>query len=305
VGYNPADVTKYFDTYGPPLTTMVTPVSTDGTPAICTTCDDAEQALDIEFSISMAPGLDECIVYVGSSDQPIFNAMITDNTAKVLSCSWSWMPADHNIDAPLFAEMAAQGQTYASASGDSSSWGAGEFVWPQESSDVLCVGGTHLVTTGPAGGWVSETGWSDSGGGIAIDQVRIPSWQQSRRVVNHDNHASKSHRNGPDVSMEGDFQNYICYNNTCSGGWGGTSFSAPEFVGYLALANEQATSHGHSSLGFVNETLYKIAIKGDYASNFHDITSGTNFGFTCVMGFDLVTGWGTPNGDTLINTLAP
>src|ERR1041385_461832 len=60
VGYDPFDYTNYFNTYGPPLTTTVVPVSTDGTPAICTTCADAEQSLDIEFSISMAPNLDQC-----------------------------------------------------------------------------------------------------------------------------------------------------------------------------------------------------------------------------------------------------
>src|SRR5262249_35315340 len=179
VGYNPADITKYFSTYGPPLTTTVVPVSTDGTAATCTTCDDAEQALDIEFSISMAPGLSQCIVYVGSTDQSILNRMATDNSAKSISCSWSWRPADPTVDDPIFLQMAAQGQTFATASGDSASWSSGEYNWPQESANVLCVGGTHLVTAGPGGAWQSETGWSLSGGGISIDRIRIPTWQHS------------------------------------------------------------------------------------------------------------------------------
>src|SRR5262249_8029375 len=88
-GYGPADYQNYFNTYGPPLTTTITPISTDGTQAICPSCEDAEQSLDIEYAISMAPGLSQCIVYVGSTDASILNRMATDNTAKVISCSWS------------------------------------------------------------------------------------------------------------------------------------------------------------------------------------------------------------------------
>jgi len=305
VGYNPADVTHYFSTYGPPLTTTVTPVSTDGTAAICTTCDDTEQALDIEYSISMAPGLSNCIVYVGSTDQSILNQMATDNSAKAISCSWSWRPPDPTVDDPIFMQMATQGQTYASASGDSSSWSRGEYNWPQESANVLCVGATSLVTSGPAGNWVSETGWSDSGGGIAIDRIPIPTWQHNRQVVTVANGASKQRRNGPDVAAEGDFQNYICYDGTCAGGWGGTSFACPEFIGYLAMANQQSVAHGHSTLGFVNPAIYTIGEGTGYTTSFHDTTVGNNIGFNCVTGYDLVTGWGTPNGPGLINALAP
>ncbi len=50
----------------------------------------------------MAPGLNQCIVYVGSTDQSMLNRMATDNTAKSLSCSWSWKPADPQVDDPIF-----------------------------------------------------------------------------------------------------------------------------------------------------------------------------------------------------------
>jgi len=39
-----------------------------------------------------------------------------------------------------------------------------------------------------------------------------------------------------------------------------------------------------------------------YAAAFHDITSGSN-GFPTEIGYDLVTGWGSPNGAGLINAL--
>jgi subtilase family serine protease len=304
VGYNPADVTKYFSLYGPPLVTTVTPVSTDGSPATCTTCDDTEQALDIEVAISMAPAMDEVLVYVGRTDAAMLNRMATDNAAKSISCSWSWRPADPSTDDPIFLEFAAQGQTFFTASGDSGAWGPGTlFSWPADDQNVVSVGGTHLVTNGAGGPWQSETAWSDSGGGISLNGVAIPNYQMNKKVVNSTNGASRTLRNAPDVAAEGDFDNWICYDGTCGGGWGGTSFAAPRWAGLVALANQQAVLNGNPTVGFINPLLYKIAERTGYARNFHDITSGSNGGFNAVTNFDLVTGWGSPIGPTLIRSL--
>ena len=38
-------------------------------------------------------------------------------------------------------------------------------------------------------------------------------------------------------------------------------------------------------------------------TDFHDITSGTSGSYSAVTGYDLVTGWGSPNGQGLINAL--
>jgi kumamolisin len=40
-----------------------------------------------------------------------------------------------------------------------------------------------------------------------------------------------------------------------------------------------------------------------YATDFHDIASGTSGSFSALPGYDLVTGWGTPNGSGLISAL--
>jgi kumamolisin len=131
VGYDPFDPQNYFDLYGPPLTATITPVQCDNSQAVCTTCEDAEQALDIEQAISMAPGIDECLVYVGQTDAVMLNRMASDNVAKSIGCSWSWRPADPATDDPIFLEFAAQGQTFFTAAGDSGAWNAGTlFSWP-------------------------------------------------------------------------------------------------------------------------------------------------------------------------------
>jgi subtilase family serine protease len=50
----------------------------------------AEVSLDIELIIAMAPGLSKVIVYEGSNPYSVFSQIATDNTAKQISCSWSW-----------------------------------------------------------------------------------------------------------------------------------------------------------------------------------------------------------------------
>jgi hypothetical protein len=82
-------------------------------------CDDGEEVIDIQQSISMAPGLSAVYVYEGSSDVSILNQMAVDNIAKQLSCSFGWLPADPASDEPIFQEFAAQGQNLFVASGDS------------------------------------------------------------------------------------------------------------------------------------------------------------------------------------------
>jgi hypothetical protein len=75
------------------------------------------------------------------------------------------------------------------------------------------------------------------------------------------------------------------------------------WAGYLALANQQAAANGAPAPGFINPTIYPLGLGSNYDTDFHDITSGSN-GFPAVTGYDLVTGWGSPNGANLINALA-
>ena len=53
-------------------------------------------------------------------------------------------------------------------------------------------------------------------------------------------------RNGPDVSANANFTFYVCADQTtCTANdYGGTSFAAPMWAGYLALANQQAAGNG-------------------------------------------------------------
>jgi subtilase family serine protease len=275
--------------------------------------DDGEQVLDIVQAASIAPGMSQIRVYIapgtsqiGVGDVDIFNDMATENIAKQLSCSWGWNPDDTAQLDPIFEEFAAQGQTLFVASGDAGAYtgsNSADNSYPAESVYLVAVGGTDLTTNGAGGPWQSETAWLDSGGGPADDGFAIPSWQVG--VANSSNQASTTIRNVPDVAAEANTDNYLCDQGSCTGDFGGTSFAAPRWAGFLALVNQQAVAAGNSTLGFINPAIYSIGKGASYHSAFHDIASGSNNKYSAGPGYDLVTGWGSPNGIGLINALAP
>jgi subtilase family serine protease len=314
LGTDLADLNTYYKNVGQTL--PITPVllSTDGTSTACLDtraggeCDDTEQTLDMTQALGMAPGLASLVVYIGNSDTAIISAMTTHSPLPMtIGCSWGWTPADPSTLDPYFQKMSAQGQNFFAASGDSSTWSKSNEAWPADDANVVSVGGTDLVTASAGGAWKSETAWTDSGGGISPDSIAIPSWQKLSGVITSTNKGSTTLRNGPDVSANANFTFYTCANQTtCEANeFGGTSFAAPMWAGYIALANQQLAANGEATLGFINPTIYAQNITSSYTTDFHDITSGTSGSFSSTTGYDLVTGWGSPNGPALINALAP
>jgi subtilase family serine protease len=162
------------------------------------------------------------------------------------------------------------------------------------------------------GGYIGYT----SGGGMST-LYSVPSYQQ---IVSHKfttllgNTVKATGRMTPDVSFNsavyGGVMAYIGF----LGRWavfGGTSAASPAWAGIMALANQ---ANGRP-LGFVNPTIYTMGLLGTILgplSSFHDITQGNNAvcsglcgedGFLAGRGYDLTTGWGTPNVSYFITTI--
>jgi hypothetical protein len=274
-----------------------------------------EVSLDIEMAISMAPGLAKIIVYEapisGTSWSTILSQIANDNLAKQISCSWGATSpgAKDPTSEGIFKQMAAQGQCFFNATGDSDAF-VGGIPFPSESTNITQVGGTTLSTTGPDGAWSAERAWNWGGGtgtsgGISAN-YGIPGWQQGIDMTS--NQGSTISRNVPDVALTGD-NVYVVYNNGSSGTVGGTSCAAPLWAAFMALVNQQAAQRGQAPMGFINPAVYAIGKSAIYNSCFNDISVGNNFSsssptnFPAVAGYDLCTGWGTPNGTNLINAL--
>jgi Pro-kumamolisin, activation domain/Domain of unknown function (DUF5011)/Cadherin-like domain/Immunoglobulin domain len=308
-GYYPADIAAYESQAGLPNVPL-TNVAVDGgvsTPG----SGNVEVALDIEMVVSMAPGLSQIIVYEAPNPSPwvdLLNRIANDNLARQISCSWGGGSPDAASE-QAFKQMAAQGQSFFNATGDSDAF-VGSVPFPSESTNITQVGGTTLTTSGPGGSYVSETVWNwgggtGSSGGISTT-YQIPSYQQGISMTA--NQGSSTMRNMPDVSLTGD-NVMVLYNNGSSGVFGGTSCAAPLWAGFTALANQQAADAGLQPVGFLNPAIYEIGRESAYDASFHDIITGNNFwasspaNFYAVPGFDLCTGWGTPNGTNMFNAL--
>ncbi len=312
-GYNISDVQRYFSNVGQPFNpAVIQNYATDGSTNSCGSgCNDLEPIVDIISALSMAPGVNAVIEYFGTNAMDNFNAMATANVAKQLSVSLLYSPADPNTEEPFFKEMAAQGQSLFVGSGDEGAWDSSQaFEYPPADPYVTAVGGTDLTTNGAGGSWQSETAWGGSSGGINDQNFAIPSYQQAAGVINSANGGSTTLRNAPDVAAEANVDNWVCANgNPCGGGIGGTSLAAPRWAGFMALVNQQAANNGDPYVGFLNPIIYSIGTSSSYSADFHDITSGNNANSTAsynaVSGYDLVTGWGSPNGQALIDKLAP
>lgn len=268
------------------------------------------------MAISMAPGLDSVVVFEGGDANAILADMAVDSSVKQLSSSWTY--GVNGTTDNLFREFQLQGQSFFTASGD---WDAipypGTSPEPCSDTNITSVGGTTLSTTGPGGSYVSETVWNwDIEKGSAYDgegstggvdtAYSMPSYQQG--VANASNQGSATWRNFPDVALTAD--NIYVRSGGTDHRVGGTSAAAPLWAGFIALANQQRISLGGSSIGFINPVVYSIGEGNSYTSAFHDITawnnewSGSPNKYSAVSGYDLCTGWGSPNGANLINALA-
>ncbi len=311
-GTDLADLTTYYKNVGQTNSVPITLLSVDGTSTSCVDsraggrCDDTEQTLDMTQALGMAPKLNSLVMYIGSTDTAIISAMTTHSPLPTtIGCSWGWTPADPTTLNPYFEKMASQGQTFFAASGDDSTWSKRNETWPADNAYVVSVGGTDLTTASAGGAWKSETAWTDSGGGISPDSIAIPSWQKA--AINSSNKGSTTLRNGPDVSANANFTFYTCADQTTclANEYGGTSFAAPMWAGFIALVNQQLAANGDSYVGFLDPTIYaQNATANTYSTDFHDITSGKSGSYSAVTGYDLVTGWGSPKAG-LITTLAP
>jgi subtilase family serine protease len=283
----------WFDTvYGLPWANLQVVNQTGGSwlPAFNRGWSD-EISADVEWAHAVAPGAKILLVEANSN---YFSDLLTavdyaSAHANIVSMSWGsaefpaetgWWYDGHFANHP--------GVTFLTSAGDLGA-PAG---WPGVSPNVISVGGTSLTTLWD-GTYVSETGWSGSGGGISLNEPKPsyqwPVWQ------------SWTQRTNPDVAFVADPKTGVSIYNSSSWGWeyfGGTSLGAPAWAGLIALADQGRAANGQSTLSSAQ------ALSSLYSTpwNFHDIVTGNN-GYWAGWGYDLVTGLGTPVADLVVNSL--
>jgi subtilase family serine protease len=220
-------------------------------------CDDTEQTLDMTQALGMAPGLASLVMYIGSTDTAIISAMTTHSPLPTtIGCSWGWTPADPSTLDPYFEKMAAQGQNFFAASGDSSTWSSKNEAWPADDANVVSVGGTDLITASAAAPGV---------GNRLVRQRRrhLPGQHRDSLVaaalgrdqLQQQGFDDPSQRPGRIGKRQLHF--YVCADQTtCTANeYGGTSFAAPMWAGYMALVNQQAVPTASSTRRSASSTL--------------------------------------------------
>ena len=319
-GFVQSNITSYVSQYGLGSPTP-TKVLVDGYNGAAGD-GEVEVELDIEVINALAPKANVAVYEGPNSDSGVldtYQKIATDNTAKVISSSWGLCELDSSTSDinslhTILQQLAAQGQSFYSAAGDSGAYdckpngtaNANTLSVDSPSGDpyVVAVGGTKLTLSGSSYG--SEAVWAktsnSSGGGGGLSNVFAqPSWQTGPGVSNT---YSNGKREVPDVSADADpASGYSIYSQ---GSWtvvGGTSAAAPLWAALTALNNQYAVAQGHAILGQANPVLYGVFNSTQTYPAFHDVTSGNNLFYPATSGFDLASGIGSPDAYNLIRDI--
>jgi len=263
---------------------------------------EVEEALDIEWAHSIAPQAN--IILVEAADASYINLL---NNAvhwaarapgvSVLSMSFGGgeFSTEPTFDNEFTTPAGHTPVTFVASTGDTGQPGG----YPAFSGNVIGVGGTTLTLNGSAYG--SETGWSGSGGSVSTVEFQPP---YQNGIVTQ----STTKRASPDVAMDADPNSGVAIFDSWdygdANGWtavGGTSLAAPMWSGLISIADQLRAANGLSPLDGPTQTLPRLYQLP--ASDFHDITSGSN-GFSAGPGYDLVTGRGSPVANLLVPALA-
>ncbi|HZW29304.1 MAG TPA: choice-of-anchor Q domain-containing protein [Isosphaeraceae bacterium] len=272
-----------------------------------------EEALDVEWAHAIAPAANIILMECNSQSfsdllaGALEAAQLPGVSVVSMSFSFPEVSDESVLDADFQTPIGHQGVTFLASTGDNGSTGVtgGDRYSgrPAFSSSVVAVGGTSLGLNAD-GSYHDETGWGSlldgaSGGGISRYEPE-PSYQLG---VQH-----TGFRTDPDVAFDADPATgvavYDSYTYGTSAPWiqvGGTSLGVPAWGGLIAIANQGRVLAGGTTLDGATQTL--PALYGLPYTDFHDVNSGTNFGFRASSGYDLVTGLGSPKANLLVPDL--
>ncbi|KAI4277016.1 MAG: hypothetical protein L6R35_006171 [Caloplaca aegaea] len=226
-----------------------------------------------------------------------------------------------NMTCSLFAQLGARGVSVLFSSGDTGPGSACQSndgknatrllpVFPAACPYVTSVGGTFRVQPERAIGF-SSGGFSDRFPRPAYQDAAVTTYLNSIG----DTFKGLFNPNGrgfPDVAAQA--YNFTVIDSGREIRVGGTSASAPAFAGIVALLNGARLAKGRKPLGFLNPFIYKYGYRGltdivdggSRGCTGRDIFSGLptpivpGAGWNATMGWDPVTGYGTPNFPALL-----
>jgi subtilase family serine protease len=326
--FNYSDIQAWQRKTGSTTTPSITSIPVgEGSPAASGSAGGAEDALDLQVILSVAPqasilqyeiGQQTTGFSVGLADA--FNKIVEEDRAKIVSvslgeCEPAIQPGEQELVENALAAADRLGITVFVASGDTGAYACEQddpsdtalsVQFPSSSPYVLAVGGTRL-SVAQDGSYVDEQAWSDplertgSGGGVSAGEPK-PSWQQGPGVdtpsVN-----PQEHRQTPDVAGPADPSSgfLVCHaeegsgREPCASGNGGTSAATPFWAASMLLVQQYASGHGVGNTEFAAPMLYALAANPQSPAPFHDVVHGNNGYYPATNGWDYATGLGSPD----------
>ena len=251
----------------------------------------ASWALEISLDVEIAHAIcKNCtILLVEAKSAGMSDLMAAIDRARLMGAkaiSNSWGGNEFSGQTSYDTRFNYPGIAFTVSSGDS---GYG-VEYPASSQYATAVGGTTLVVSG--NNYVGETAWSGAGSGCSTYEPR-PSFQTALGLT------GCTKRMVADVSADADPNTGASvYDSVSYGGkkgWfkvGGTSLAAPLIAAVYTL--------GSVGIGVQANSLPYLL--GNYSTDLHDITSGSNgncsVSYLCkaVAGYDGPTGLGSPKG---------
>ena len=264
-----------------------------------------EIALDVQWAHATAPYARIILIEAPSAgNTDLLAAVQLANQMGPGVVSQSFGGAENGATTSYDSAYSVANMTYLAAAGDAGA----QVNWPAVSSHVLAVAGTSLTYSGS--GARTETVWSGTGGGVSAF-VATPAYQ-SLAVPGL---GATAHRAVSDVSFNADPNTgqYLAFipQGSTSANWysaGGTSLATPQWAGLIAVANALRAQTSLQPIGAAQPALYGLGLQvGSYASAFLDVKTGSDG--TCTtcyagVGYDLPSGLGSPNAQSLLGFLS-
>jgi subtilase family serine protease len=294
-----------------------------------------ETLVDLNYAHTTAPGApikvylgNEATASSGSGLIDALSAAVHENQCSSIVLSFGFCGVTNKFYKSvnsIFAQAAGQGQAVFVAAGDD---GANGLIFKKKSNgcvlaptgkhpsevatspNVTAVGGTEFspnYVSGVDSGDVPESAWNDEGalfggatGGGRSKIFSKPSFQAA--VMPKD-----KKRDYPDVAFGAGGTNPGFFVSVPSQALveccvAGTSVGSPSWAGISQLIAERTNGR----LGNIDFRLYGMASSGGQPAGIRDVTTGSNGigsvkGYSAGPGFDLTTGWGTPDIATFVN----
>ena len=278
---------------------------------------DGEVTLDSQIIGAIAPDARQMLIFSKDDEQGWIDAITRATFAKagdtpnsVISISWGdpearWTDEQRRAQGLAFKKAALKGISVFAASGDDGANDGSQdrkytTDYPASDPYVTGSGGTRL-TIDAQGKIKSEVTWNDgssggAGGGGISESIPLPDFQQDLKMPPDANETGRPGRGVPDLAADASpATGYRVRTNGVEEIAGGTSAVSPLFSA-LTLRINSALGH---PVGYLNPFIYKNGNSGI----FNDIVSGNINGYKAGKGWDAATGWGSPDGQKLLDAL--